>query len=77
MLEAISSLFYFPTIVINLIGLLFSFVFVLNMSSFSFIAAAENFVFNRYTAITRRIHLPKHRTPKQFTPSICFMGGTQ
>eukprot|EP00428_Durinskia_dybowskii_P073480 CAMPEP_0170414130 /NCGR_PEP_ID=MMETSP0117_2-20130122/31901_1 /TAXON_ID=400756 /ORGANISM="Durinskia baltica, Strain CSIRO CS-38" /LENGTH=434 /DNA_ID=CAMNT_0010671993 /DNA_START=304 /DNA_END=1608 /DNA_ORIENTATION=- len=37
----------------------------------------ENFVFNRYSAITRRIHLPKHRTPMQFTPSISFMGGGQ
>jgi hypothetical protein len=33
------------------------------------------FILNRYTAITRRIHLPKHRTPKQFSPSISFMGG--
>lgn len=28
-----------------------------------------------YTFLTRRIHLPKHRTPKQFAPSISFMGG--
>lgn len=73
--EVIASLLYFPTVLVNLIGLLFSFVFVLNLSSFSIIATAENFVFNRYSAITRRIHLPKHRTPRQFTPSICFMGG--
>lgn len=74
--EVIASLLYFPMVLVNLIGLLFSFVFVLNLSSFSIITTAENFVFNRYSAITRRVHLPKHRTPRQFTPSICFMGGT-
>ena len=75
MFEVLASIIYFPSIFVNLIGLFFGFVAVLNFSSFSIIHAAENFVFNRYSAITRRIHLPKHRTPREFTPSVCFMGG--
>lgn len=75
MFEVLASILYFPSIFVNLIGLFFGFVAVLNFSSFSIIHAAENFVFNRYSAITRRIHLPKHRTPREFTPSVCFMGG--
>eukprot|EP00598_Pedospumella_elongata_P000596 CAMPEP_0184981058 /NCGR_PEP_ID=MMETSP1098-20130426/10912_1 /TAXON_ID=89044 /ORGANISM="Spumella elongata, Strain CCAP 955/1" /LENGTH=484 /DNA_ID=CAMNT_0027504579 /DNA_START=175 /DNA_END=1629 /DNA_ORIENTATION=+ len=77
MFEVLASIIYFPSIFVNLIGLFFGFVAVLNFSSFSIIHAAENFVFNRYSAITRRIHLPKHRTPREFTPSVCFMGGGQ
>lgn len=75
MFEVFTSIFYFPGILFNMIGLLLSFVFMLNLKSLSIIATAENIVFNRYSAITRRIHLPKHRTPRQFTPSISFMGG--
>ena len=37
----------------------------------------ENFIVLRYTAITRRIHVPKHSRPLKFTPSISFMGGGQ
>jgi hypothetical protein len=37
----------------------------------------ENFIVIRYTAITRRIHVPKNNRPLQFTPSISFMGGGQ
>lgn len=35
----------------------------------------ENCMLWCYTILTRRIHLPKHRTPQRFAPSISFMGG--
>lgn len=75
MLEILASILYFPAVLVNLIGLLLGFVFMQNLSSFSIIHTAENLVFQHYSYLTRRIHLPKHRTPRQFTPSICFMGG--
>jgi hypothetical protein len=75
MLDVIMSMLYFPSIWLNMIGLLLAFVIILNWKARGLIAAAENVVFSRYSAITRRIHLPKHRTPREFTPSISFMGG--
>jgi len=37
----------------------------------------EGFLISRFTSMTRRIHLPRHRLSGQFTPSVCFMGGGQ
>jgi hypothetical protein len=37
----------------------------------------DRLVLTRYTMVTRRIHIPKHKVPKQFTPSISFMGGKE
>jgi hypothetical protein len=34
----------------------------------------EGFLISRFTQMTRRIHLPRHRLSGQFTPSVCFMG---
>ncbi len=41
------------------------------------IGYTEKFLLNRYTAITRRVNIPKNKAPKMFAPSISFMGGGQ
>jgi len=74
---AVTPLVYFPYILINSIMLLFCFGVVLLFSRFKIVASFESFILTQYSAITRRIHLPKHRTPLQFTPSVSFMGGGQ
>eukprot|EP01038_Epipyxis_sp_PR26KG_P012821 gene12821-17191_t len=71
------NLVYIPALFLYSLGLLFSFTVMLIFSKCNVMLHIENFILNRYTSITRRIHLPKHRTPRQFTPSICFMGGGQ
>lgn len=71
MVDTIASFLYLPAFIINLIVLLISCGTFLHMSS-SFV---ENLILTRYTETVRRSHLPKHRTPLKFAPSICFMGG--
>jgi len=71
MVDTVASFLYLPAFIINLIALLISFGTFLHMSS-SFL---ENLILTRYTETVRRSHLPKHRTPLKFAPSICFMGG--
>ena len=71
MVDTVASFLYLPAFIINLIVLLISFGTFLHMSS-SFL---ENLILTRYTETVRRSHLPKHRTPLKFAPSICFMGG--
>jgi len=73
MVDTVASFLYLPAFIINLIVLLISFGTFLHMSS-SFL---ENLILTRYTETVRRSHLPKHRTPLKFAPSICFMGGGQ
>lgn len=78
----ILSLFSAPYTLVKSILLLVCFELVLTnplrrwpIVKASLIELFEYVVCLFYTSTTRRIHLPKHRTPKQFTPSICFMGG--
>ena len=37
----------------------------------------EKFLLDLYTFVTRRVNVPKNKAPKQFCPSISFMGGGQ
>jgi hypothetical protein len=66
---------YIPALLIYSFGVMVSFACISFLYPISITALAEHFVLTLYTAITRRIHLPKHRTPNKFTPSISFMGG--
>jgi hypothetical protein len=74
-MAAFTGVFFFPYILLNSIALLLCFALVLFFSNYSVVASLEEFILDRYTSITRRIHLPKHLAPLQFTPSISFMGG--
>lgn len=78
-METLATFLYLPAFLVNSIGLLVSFGTVLHVSLSSAEVATftENFILARYTASTRRSHLPKYRTPSKFSPSICFMGGGQ
>ena len=84
--ETVGSFFNYvlwsPVLLVDSFLLLCSFFIMLVMNSLyslrlfdrvSYII--ESIILNRYTALTRRVHVPKHMIPKQFTPSICFMGG--
>jgi hypothetical protein len=66
---------YIPALLIYSFGVMVSFACISFLYPISITALAEHCVLTLYTAITRRIHLPKHRTPNKFTPSISFMGG--
>ena len=82
-MSTIMGLFYYgirgPVIVYESWCLFCSFWFVLilnHIPSFNFIEEwMESFVLTRYTNITKRLHIPKSEIPKNFTPSISFMGG--
>lgn len=67
---------YLPIVLLYSFALFLLFVILLWLYSISLPGCAEHCVLSLYTAVTRRIHLPKHRTPQKFTPSISFMGGT-
>jgi hypothetical protein len=67
------ALLYLPVLLLSSLGLLVSFLYMVNFSFF--VGICESCVMGAYTAMTRRVHLPKHRRPRKFTPSISFMGG--
>ena len=69
---ALNQFTYVPALLISTLFLLLVFVVFLNLSFSTYI---DQCILYYYTSVTRKIHLPKNRTPKQFTPSISFMGG--
>ncbi len=69
------SFILFPALLVYCIALVICFTMVRWFYPFNMINFIENGVLSIYTLITRRIHLPKHKTPLQFTPSVSFMGG--
>jgi hypothetical protein len=73
----IANILYVPALLLYSFCLLFSFTAVLNFSNLhtSMILCFEYILMSGYTIVTRRIHLPKHKAPSQFSPSISFMGG--
>lgn len=71
-----------PVFLYECFALAFSFFFMMVLNAIPSISLhivdwIDAIIINRYTALTRRVHLPKHRAPKKFTPSISFMGGGQ
>mmetsp|Transcript_14497 Transcript_14497/g.21830 ORF Transcript_14497/g.21830 Transcript_14497/m.21830 type:complete len:341 (-) Transcript_14497:132-1154(-) len=73
------QILYIPALVTYSVCLFLSFTAVLNLSIVfdAVLSGVEHFLMTGYTVVTRRCHLPKHKAPKQFCPSISFMGGGQ
>lgn len=72
---AVYMVFYMPMLMLYSVFLLLSFAVMLNFTPSGWGVMLEQIFIREYTAGTRRMHLPKHEIPQQFTPSICFMGG--
>lgn len=78
----LNKILWTPILLVETFTLMVTFWISLVLRYFNFIHVIEKLndsidrlVLTRYTMVTRRIHIPKHKAPKQFTPSISFMGG--
>jgi hypothetical protein len=72
-LPATTAMMYFFCVLLSLV-LMANYFNPVRMGGAMGWTYVEGFLINRFTSVTRRIHLPRHRLSNEFTPSLCFMG---